>query len=157
MEIFNVTPVQLVADWDVLRLFEIEPGRISIEHQHNLIGRLAPLFTERGMVLSFYSDMEWRLQLSKGGAVKTTPLHCVAGANLHDFMPRGEDAMLWRELLNEAQMVLHAAGAESRQQEISILPKFEGANGIWIWRDQSGLEKVMELGKILFARRAFRL
>ncbi|MBL6969135.1 MAG: hypothetical protein ISR71_02790, partial [Gammaproteobacteria bacterium] len=143
MEIFRVAPVHLVADWDVLRLFEIEPGSISVKEQQDLINRLEPLFSEMNMVLSYHDDLDWRLQLSTGVAVKTTPLHHVVGANVHDAMPAGDDELLWKRLLNEVQMLLHHASiGDLADSHISIPHKVEGANGIWVWREPSRFEKL---------------
>lgn len=153
MEIFRVAPVHLVADWDVLRLFEIEPGSITVKEQQDLIEMLAPLFGEMNMVLGYHDDLDWRLQLAESSTIKTTPLHRVVGANIHDAMPAGDDALLWKQLLNEAQMLLHHASMTdpANSSHLSLPYRVEGVNGIWVWRDQSQLEKAMEWGRSLFA------
>jgi len=146
VEIFRVAPVHLIADWDVLRLFEIEPGSVSVKEQQDLIDKLAPLFSEENMVLSYHDDLDWRLQLSTGAAVKTTPLHHVVGANIHDAMPAGDDELIWKRLLNEVQMLLHQASmANHENSHLSLPHKVEGVNGLWVWREPSRIEKVMEL------------
>lgn len=164
MENFYVAPVRLVADWDVLRLFEVEPGELSVGEQHQLIDRLSPLFAEREMELRYHADLDWRLHHhgeSTGGeqiaagrrSIRTTPLQRVVGANIHDFMPRGEEALFWKQLLNEVQMVLHTVEIDPEQQQITIPPRGMGVNGVWIWRSPSIADRALEWGRALLQRR----
>ncbi len=162
--LYYVAPVRLVADWDVLRLFEVEPGELSVADQHRLIDRLSPLFAERGMALRYHDDLDWRLHHDREStagkrtpivrrAVSTTPLQRVAGANIHDFMPRGEGALFWKQLLNEVQMALHSSGIDPQQQQITLPPREMRVNGVWIWREASLAGRVVDWGRVLLRRR----
>ncbi len=161
--LYYVAPVRLVADWDVLRLFEVESGELSVGEQHQLIDRLSPLFAERGMELRYHDDLDWRLHhhaqstaAEQDSAVRralcTTPLQRVAGANVHDFMPQGEGGLFWRQLLNEVQMALHTAEIDPGQRQITIPPREMRVNGVWIWREASLAGRVVDWGRTLFQR-----
>lgn len=135
MEIFHVAPVHLVADWDVLRLFQFEQGEIPVEVQQQLIEQLSPLFAEEGGQLHYMGDLRWQLQLPSKAQIQTTPIDWATGGNLHQMMPQGEDALRWKQLLNEAQMVLHQVEINPQQEQLAI-------NGIWVWRDPSLLDRI---------------
>lgn len=137
MDVFHVTPVHLVPDWDVLRLFQFELEEIPVERQQQLIGLLSPLFTEDGGQLVYQSDLRWQLQLPVRAQIKTTPLEWATGTNLREAMPQGEEALRWKRLLNEAQMMLHSAETDPQQGQLAI-------NGIWIWRDPSLLQRMQQ-------------
>ncbi len=135
MEKLHVAPVYLVADWDVLRLFQFEQGEISSDHQQRLVELLAPLFAEEGMVLQYQSDLCWQLELPQKAQIQTTPLDWATGINLNEAMPSGAEALRWKQLLNEVQMMLHAAPMESQAEQLAV-------NGVWIWRDPSLLDRL---------------
>ncbi len=135
METLHVAPVHLVADWDVLRLFQFEQGEIPVERQQQLVELLAPLFAEEGMVLNYHSDLRWQLELPQQAQIKTTPLDWATGINLDEVMPSGEDALRWKRLLNEVQMVLHAEAVGQQEGQLSV-------NGIWVWRDPTSLQRL---------------
>ncbi len=135
MESLHVAPVHLVPDWDVLRLFQFEPGEIPQEIQQQLIELLAPLFAEQGMVLRYRDDLRWELGLSQVQRITTTPIDWATGCNLSQAMPQGKDALRWKQLLNEAQMMLHTAPINQQPEQLAI-------NGIWVWRDPSLLQRM---------------
>ena len=135
MDTFHVAPVHLVADWDVLRLFQFEPGELSESLQQQVMEQLSPLFSEEGMQLEYMSDLRWRLRSPQKEQIQTTPLEWATGSNLSDAMPSGEGALRWKQLLNEAQMLLHAEPPQQQPDQLAI-------NGIWIWRDPSLLDRL---------------
>ena len=135
MDHFHVAPVHLVADWDVLRLFQFEQGEIPIEIQQQLIELLLPLFEEEGMLLQYQSDLCWQLQLPTREPVQTTPIDWATGGNLLSVMPQGENQLRWKKLLNEAQMMLHSAPVNQQSGQLAI-------NGVWVWRDPSLVDKM---------------
>ena len=87
------------------------------------------------MVLSYQSDLRWQLQLPKREPVLTTPIDWATGHNLHQAMPRGESALRWKQILNEAQMVLHGAPINQQPDQLAV-------NGIWVWRDPSLMDRL---------------
>jgi hypothetical protein len=62
--------------------------------------------------------------------------HDAVGRNVQNFLPKGEDEIRWRKILNEAQMLFFAhpvnAHRESRGQ-MTI-------NSLWLWGEGSQLE-----------------
>jgi hypothetical protein len=135
MTTLHVAPVHLVADWDVLRLFQFEAGELPAALQRQLIALLVPLFEAEGMQLRYRGDLCWQLQLSAPAQIETTPIEWAAGGPLHLVMPQGADALRWKRLLNEAQMVLHGASIGQPQGQLAI-------NGIWVWRDPSLMRRL---------------
>lgn len=137
MEALHVAPVHLVADWDVLRLFQFEQGEIPVEIQQQLIELLTPLFAEEGGQLHYVDDLRWQLQLPQKESIRTTPIDWATGGDLHRVMPQGEGALRWKQLLNGAQMILHGAEVNQQQEQLAI-------NGIWVWRDPSLLDRMQQ-------------
>ncbi|HIJ22470.1 MAG: hypothetical protein HON68_12305 [Gammaproteobacteria bacterium] len=135
MSTFHVAPVHLVADWDLLRLFQFERGEVPVEVQQQLIELLTPLFAEERGELQYVDDLRWQLQLPQKASIHTTPIDWATGGNLHKVMPQGEDALRWKQLLNETQMMLHDADVKQQSGQLVI-------NGIWVWRDPSLLNRV---------------
>lgn len=118
-------------------MFQFEQGEIPVESQQQLIELLSPLFAEKGMKLQYQDDLQWRLQVPVRSKIKTTPLDWATGSNLNEAMPRGEEALRWKQLLNEAQMMLHAAPINQQPEQLAI-------NGIWIWRDPTLLDRLQQ-------------
>ena len=71
----------------------------------------------------------WYLALDQSPELITEPLARVAGQAVNDRLPRGATGQRWNQILNEAQMLLHAHPInEAREQRGQAT-----INGLWLW------------------------
>ncbi len=71
----------------------------------------------------------WYLALDQSPELITEPLARVAGQAVNDCLPRGATGQRWNQILNEAQMLLHAHPInEAREQRGQT-----AINSLWLW------------------------
>lgn len=106
------------------------PGSLHIadEEAETLVHDLAPVFAELGE-LHIASPHEWHLHLATATPIRTTPLPDAVGFNGDNLMPHADNARIWRRLLNEAQMLLHAHPVNVAREQRG-LPTI---NSLWPW------------------------
>lgn len=80
----------------------------------------------------------WLVQANSHADISTTALPNAIGKHIDPLLPQGPDAMHWRKLLNEIQMLLFAHPI-NQARETRGLPT---ANSLWLWG--SGRLPVME-------------
>ena len=81
--------------------------------------------------LQFYAPhpQRWYLRLEQAPAIQTVPLPQVVGANMHEYLPVGEDALHWHSVSNEIQMLFH-------DHTVNLAREHAGrqqVNGVWFW------------------------
>ncbi len=71
----------------------------------------------------------WVVRAAGTPAVATTPLSQAAGRHIDPLLPSGDDALHWRKLLNEIQMLLFSHPVNAARElrgELAI-------NSVWLW------------------------
>lgn len=86
-------------------------------------------FTGQGLQFFAPHPQQWYVRLEQRPALKTVPLSQVAGRNVHDLLPQGQDALRWHQLFNEIQMVLFAHPLNAQREEQGAWP----INSVWLW------------------------
>lgn len=71
----------------------------------------------------------WYVRLATAPRLETTPLALAVGRDIQPLMPRGADALRFRGMLNEAQMLLHSHPLNQIREQRGELP----VNGLWLW------------------------
>lgn len=71
----------------------------------------------------------WIVQANSHTNISTTALSSTIGKHIDPLLPKGADAMHWRKLLNEIQMLLFAHPV-NQAREAKGLP---AANSVWLW------------------------
>ena len=71
----------------------------------------------------------WIVQANSHTDISTTALSSAIGKHIDPLLPKGADALHWRKLLNEIQMLLFAHPV-NQAREASGLPT---ANSVWLW------------------------
>jgi len=71
----------------------------------------------------------WYLRFSEAPHLTTTPPSLALGCDIDPLQPRGEDAMRFRVMLNEAQMLLHEHPVNQAREARGELP----VNSLWLW------------------------
>jgi hypothetical protein len=115
------------------RLILADGGSLGIElaEAHAIVGELNRHFADVGTFHATAAD-RWYLQLAAGtdlGRFDVLPLSAVAGRSVGRQLPETPEARWLRQLLNEAQMVLHQHPANERRED-------EGRstiNSLWLW------------------------
>jgi hypothetical protein len=122
-------PVHLRAD--LTQVFLRDGGSLDITpvEAEALAGLFSSHFADEDWRLELGSPAQWHLRLPAASAIKTYPLREVMGKAVEAYLPSGAHAARWRVLLNEMQMLFHAAEV-NRARERSAVPTI---NGLWIW------------------------
>lgn len=71
----------------------------------------------------------WYLRLPQAPQLETTPLSGATGRDIDPLLPRGADALHYRTLMNELQMLLHAHPVNLAREARGELP----VNSLWLW------------------------
>lgn len=81
--------------------------------------------------LTFYAPhpQRWYIHSEKTSDVTFTPLRLAAGRDVKVFQPQGVQALLWKRLSNEIQMLLHD-NAINQSRAANGLPAI---NSLWLW------------------------
>ncbi len=125
----HADPVMLRPDMERLLLFPSAALDIRAGEADSLIQLLNGHFRDDGWQLHAVSADRWLLHLAEAPAIATRPLHEVVGRSVFPLLPRGEDALRWHGLLNEAQMLMFDAPVNQTRREQG----HGEINGIWPW------------------------
>ncbi|MHB1215800.1 MAG: hypothetical protein ACYCY9_12520 [Thiobacillus sp.] len=71
----------------------------------------------------------WYLKLPETPRLTTTPLPVAVGRDIEPLQPHGDDAIRFRTLLNELQMLLHDHPVNRAREARGDLP----VNSLWLW------------------------
>lgn len=71
----------------------------------------------------------WVVHIGVEMEITTTPLSLAAGQHIDPLLPAGPDALAWRKLLNEAQMLLFSHPVNQAREARGELP----VNSVWLW------------------------
>ncbi len=121
-------PVHLRADLNRLLIFDLVACPPTGEQAAALVDLFNAHFADRGLRLMAPHPGRWYLGLDECPAVRTRSLETVVGRSPDEGMPSGDDAALWRALLNEAQMLFHAAPVNTERESCGL----PSVNGIWV-------------------------
>jgi len=121
-------PVHLRPDRDRLLLFDCSNLAIQAQEAEAIAAEFNRHFAGDGMRLLVPHPERWYLQLERCPALCTSSLSEVVGHHIETFMPRGEEAPLWRQRLNEMQMLLFQSPVNRQREDSGRLT----INGIWL-------------------------
>jgi hypothetical protein len=122
-------PVHLTADTEGVILMDESAFTLDQYDALVLAAEIKDILAEVGLSLEVPTTNRWYLRLDKMPNIRTTAIHEVAGQNIHQYMPVGEDENDWRQLINEIQMCMHASQINAKRQQRGELP----VNSIWFW------------------------
>ena len=126
---FRADPVHLQADMDHAILRDSHGLDLTQQESESLIEELNKHFHEDGIHFLMNDKDSWCLNIDSHQNVSTSSVHDVISRNVYAFMPQGEDALFWKKLMNEVQMLMHQSEVNEKRQENNKLP----VNGVWIW------------------------
>lgn len=122
-------PCHMRVNRDRLMLSDAATFDITREEAEALAESLNTHFAADGMTFYPMQPERWYVRLASAPRIETTPLDEARGHDIDPLLPRGDDAMRWRKLLNEVQMLLH-------QQPVNEAREARGEppiNSVWLW------------------------
>lgn len=122
-------PVHLAVERDQLILTESSTFALSQAESDQLIDTLNQHFSLDGLHFCASHPLRWHLRLEQAPAITTTPLYQVAGHNIHSNLPRGQEELRWRALINEMQMLLFEHPVNVARESRGEVP----INSVWPW------------------------
>jgi hypothetical protein len=116
----NVTRDSLALDGATLDLSHAEAEALA-----------ATLDRHFGEALAFQTPRpeRWYIRLAEAPELETTPHPAARGTAIDDKLPTGKDAMRFRALLNEVQMLLHEHPVNAERETRG----FPAVNSVWFW------------------------
>ncbi len=133
-------------DWLIVHPAHIEIARTHLlmsdsrrlglveSHARALYDSARPYFDEDGHTLLYGDALTWFMRAGDWADLDTASPDATGGMNLTDSMPLGPNALAYRKLQNEVQMLWHAHPANT-EREARGLPAI---NGFWPWAAASG-------------------
>lgn len=122
-------PVHLAADHQGLILLDESTFTLDQHDALVLAADIKDILAERGMMLEAPTTNRWYVTMDDVPAIKTIPVHEVAGRDIHYYMPSGKDQQAWAQLLNEIQMVLHNSPVNAERERRGE----RAVNSLWFW------------------------
>ncbi|VAW61552.1 hypothetical protein MNBD_GAMMA11-1402 [hydrothermal vent metagenome] len=126
---YRADPVHFKAESDHAILLGSELVLPTDNEKNALISAFNRHFLQEGVCLHASHSLRWYLQVDRPLNLKFYALDYSLGRDIKHFMPEGEDALWWRRILNEAQMLFF-------QHELNTLREANGQltiNGLWLW------------------------
>lgn len=119
-------PVHVRVERDRLVLNEIhEPDPHELELLREALGaHFGEAFSPQSL-----RPGAWVVRITGKPDISTTPLSLAAGRHIDPLLPNGPDALAWRGLLNEAQMLLFSHPV-NQAREVRGEPVI---NSVWLW------------------------
>lgn len=103
--------------------------KCGAEEASTLCGSLNRHFAQDGIAFFAPHPQRWYVRVDGNSDVATTPLRIASWCDVKSFQPRGADALRWRSLSNEIQMLLHGH-AINQEREARGIPAI---NSVWFW------------------------
>ena len=127
--LYRVDPVHFKAESDHAVLLGSQLLEIEMDEAQQLIEAFNEHFIEDELTLYMGSADRWYLKTIKPLRLSFNSVDFSLGRDIKHFMPEGEDALWWRKILNETQMLFFQHNVNQQRDENRQL----GINGLWIW------------------------
>jgi hypothetical protein len=124
-------PAHVRADMSTARMLAVGPAlALSEAEAEALIAPLRPLFGDFGLPVSAPRPERWYVHLSDPPSLPAmVPPDIALGRDLLECLPPGPQGARWRQLWNEAQVVLHHHEINRKRTAQGRPP----VNSLWFW------------------------
>lgn len=122
-------PVHLQAQRDQLVLVDSAMLAITADEAGALTATLNQHFAQDKLRFIPRHPARWYIALDTAADLTTHPLPQIAGRAINERLPSGAEGQRWNQLLNEAQMLLHAHPI-NQMRETQGQPAI---NSVWVW------------------------
>lgn len=126
---YRADPVHFKADINHALLLDHHRLEVLPDEAEQLIASFNQHFAEDGIKLVAGHPHRWYLQSEQSFNLRCTQLAGAVGRNVNHFLPVGDDALNWRRLLNEAQMLFHMHDVNRQRNAQDLLT----INSLWLW------------------------
>lgn len=122
-------PVHLRIENNHILLADSQVFTISLEDSRQFAATLNQCFINRGIrFLPLHPD-RWYLSITHIPRLQTRLLSEVAGKNINNLLPLGQDSPAWHNIFNEIQMLLHNHLVNQDREARGEL----AINSVWFW------------------------
>lgn len=123
-------PVHVRADLNAVRMLAWGNLQVDEAQAQALLKPLKLLFGDAGFPISAPVPERWYLMMPRESRLPAfVDPEEVLGDEIHDLLPQGDAGRRWRQLLNEAQIVLHNHPVNERRLEQGL----PAVNSLWFW------------------------
>jgi len=123
----HADPVHLQADIDSALLTPGADLNISEAEAEGFCQTLNQHFAEDGLTFLALNNNRWFVSSKEEIKLETTSLLDATGRNINYLLPAGEDAVRWKQMLTEAQMLLHAHELNENRENTGLA----SINSLW--------------------------
>lgn len=107
----------------------LQPVMVGREEAAQLCAALNEHFAGDGLHFNAPHSSRWYLRLDEDPRIDTTSLAQVAGKNVQQFLPQGQEGLRWHSTLNEIQMLLFSHPLNEVREQRGEWQ----VNGLWLW------------------------
>jgi len=125
----HADPVHLQADMDHAILTSSEDLNITEYESSALCDSLNQHFDQDGITFILLDENRWLVETENKIQMTTTPLSEAIGRNVNFILPEGVEAMRWKQLLTEAQMLMFSH-VVNQNRDIKSL---QHINSLWFY------------------------
>lgn len=86
-------------------------------------------FEQDGIAFVAPHPQRWYIRMESPSDVVTTPLRVASWRDVKPYQPQGADALRWRSLSNEIQMLLHGHAINQSREARGM----QAINSLWLW------------------------
>ncbi|VAW52905.1 hypothetical protein MNBD_GAMMA06-2149 [hydrothermal vent metagenome] len=123
----HAEPVYLRADMNQAILTTSNDLNISDSESMILCDSLNEHFNQDGLTFFILNKNQWFVSSKNKITLNTTSLLDAAGRNINFILPKGEDAVYWKQVLTEAQMLMHLHEINTTREDAGIM----SINSLW--------------------------
>ncbi|MBT7444229.1 MAG: hypothetical protein HN790_09750 [Methylococcales bacterium] len=125
----RLDPVFFQLDRDCVWVQGLADNPLSAAESDTLYQLCEPVLNERGFTLLQVSIGRWYVEISDQSDIEVVSLQEAFGSSADEVMPTGEDALLWRQIMNELQMLLYQHPINIAREELGHCL----VNAFWPW------------------------
>jgi hypothetical protein len=122
-------PVHLRIQRDEMFLFNSQAAPLQQDEADALCATLNLHFKPDGLLFIAAEPDRWYIKLDREPALTTTMLDQASGNSIDALMPAGAESPLWRQRMNEVQMLLFEHPVNVARESRRELP----INSVWFW------------------------
>lgn len=122
-------PVHLRIEQNHILLADSQMFQISIKEANQLADIFNQHFKKDGLVFLPLGPDRWYVRIKKTPDIRLHTLNQIAGTNINNFLPTGDDKTVWHNRFNEIQMLLHEHPINQARQARGELV----INSLWFW------------------------
>jgi hypothetical protein len=131
---FIVNPAHIEIARSHLLMTDTRSLRLDEAHARALFDAAKPYFDDTGKTLLYGDAQTWFMRADSWAGLETSTPDAAVGQNLTDWLPRGANAIEYRKLQNEVQMLWYEHPANNEREARGLAP----INSFWPWANAAG-------------------